>query len=181
MVIRAIPFPVVLAFIILAMLNQSGSAAMFGEVESWKQDGGTITLSCGKPLVRLEFWADDVVRVTQSPEGKPNPASKHDVPLILEGCYGEPPSVNVADGDALSIVTKRMTVRVDKKPFRLHFLRDDGTTLITRNPKNASLDTDLSSFFEPDAAGTKKHLFGSGEKAKDGCDLRGRSFACYDH
>jgi alpha-glucosidase len=156
-------------------------AESLGDIQSWKQDANTVTIVCGTPVVRLEFWAEDVVRVTLSPDGKFHQASKHDVPLVLEGCYGEPPSIQVADGDTLSITTKRMTLRVDKKPFRLHFLREDGTTLITRNPEGATLDTGLTAFFEPDAAGAKEHLFGAGEKAKDGCDLRGRSFVCYDH
>ena len=176
-----IPGPACPALLMLAVMTHGTSAAMLGDVESWKQDGNAVTLVCGKPVVRLEFWADDVVRVTMSPEGKFNPASKHDVPLALEGCYGTPPAIEVTDGDALRMATKRMTVRVDKKPFRLHFLREDGTTLITRNPEQPTIDTELTAYFDPDAAGAEEHLFGAGEKAKDGCDLRGRSFVCYDH
>ena len=51
---RVIPFPVVRSFIILNMMNQS-VAAMLGEVESCKQCRGTITLLCGKPVIKLEF------------------------------------------------------------------------------------------------------------------------------
>ena len=169
------------ACLLLAATNHHASASMLGEVQSWKQDGNAVTFECGKPSVRLQFWADDVVRVTLLSGAKSDPGSKHDVSMILEGCYGAPPAISVTDGDSVRIATKGLTVRVDKKPFRLHFLRADGKTLITRNPAGSTLDTDLAAFFEPDAAGTKEHLFGAGEKSKDGCDLRGKSFICYDH
>lgn len=170
-----------LAFLIFAVMTHVASAAMLGDVESWKQDGSAVTLVCGKPVVRIEFWADDVVRVTMSPDGKMEPKSHHDVQLALAGCFGAPPTIRVTDGDSLRIATQRMTVQVDKKPFRLHFLREDGTTLITRNPAGGTLDTNLAAFFEPDAAGIREHLFGAGEKAKDGCNLRGKRFVFYDH
>jgi len=78
-------------------------------------------LRCGKSSVRLQFWADDVVRVTLLSGAKSDPGGRHDVPLALDGCYGAPPSINVTDGDSVRIASKRLTVRVDKKPFRLHF------------------------------------------------------------
>lgn len=165
----------------LAAMNQHAAAAMLDEVQSWKQDGNAVTFVCGKPSVRLQFWADDVVRVTLLSGAKSDQGSKHDVPLILEGCYGAPPSITVTDGASVRIATQRLTVCVDKKPFRLQFLQADGKTLIARNPTGSTLDTDLAAFFEPDAAGAKEHLFGAGEKSKDGCDLRGKSFICYDH
>jgi fructan beta-fructosidase len=74
------------ALLIFAVMPHAASAAMLGDVESWKQDGNTVTLMCGKPVVRLEFWADDVVRVTMSPDGRMEPKSHHDVPLALAGC-----------------------------------------------------------------------------------------------
>jgi alpha-glucosidase len=169
------------AGLMLAAMNHHASAAMLGEVQSWKQDGNAVTFVCGKPSVRLQFWADDVVRVTLLSGAKSDTGGKHDVPLVLEGCYGAPPSIRVTDGDSVRIATKCLTVCVDKKPFRLHFLRADGKTVITRNPAGATLDTDLAAFFEPDAAGSKEHMFGAGEKSKDGCDLRGKRFICYDH
>ena len=69
------------ACLMLAVANHHASAAMLGEVQSWKQDGKAVTFVCGKSLVRLEFWADDVVRVTLLSGGKSNPGSKHDVLL----------------------------------------------------------------------------------------------------
>ena len=166
-------------FIILGIQHQKASAGMLGDVQSWKQDGNAVTFVFGKPSVRLQFWADDVVRVTLLSGAKSDSGSKHDVALALEGCYGTSPALTVTDGDAVQMATKRLTVRMDKKPFRLHFLQEDGKTLITRNPERATLDTDLAAFFEPDVAGAKEHLFGAGEKAKDGCDLRGKTmWAC---
>lgn len=131
------------ACLMLAVANHHASAAMLGEVQSWKQDGKAVTFVCGKSLVRLEFWADDVVRVTLLSGGKSNPGSKHDVLLALEGCYGAPPALSITDGEAVRIATQRLTVRVDKQSFRLHFLKPDGKTPITRNPERATLDTDL--------------------------------------
>lgn len=43
----------------LAAMNHRASAAMLGEVQSWKQDGNAVTLVCGKPSVRIQFWAYD--------------------------------------------------------------------------------------------------------------------------
>ena len=43
----------------VAAMNHHASAAMLGEVKSWKQDGNAVTLVCGKPSVRLQFWAYD--------------------------------------------------------------------------------------------------------------------------
>ena len=169
------------AFLILAVANRNANAEILGDVQSWKQEGTAVILACGKPVVRIEFWADDVVRVTMTPAGKFTGISKHDVPLALDGCYGTPPFIKITDGDSVRIATTRMTVRVDKKPLRLQFLREDGVTLITRNPEHSTLDTDLTVFLEPDVSGAKEHLFGAGEKSKDGCDLRGRRFVCYDH
>lgn len=100
-----------------------------------------MTFVCGKPVVRIEFWADDVVRVTLTPGGKFSERSKHDVPLALDGCYGAPPAVNITDGDFVRLTTARVPVRVDKKPFRLHFLEADGGKLITRNPEGSTLES----------------------------------------
>jgi len=56
-------------FVTLGLRLPMASADMLGAVQSWKQDGNAITFVCGKPIVRLEFWADDVVRVTAAGTG----------------------------------------------------------------------------------------------------------------
>ncbi len=169
------------ALLVSGFLALKAPAAMLGNVETWEKEGNTVVFHCGGPVVELQFRAVDVVQVRMSPDEKFKHRSRHNEQMVLRDCYKNPPAIKVKNAEAVEIATERLVIRVDKTPFRLHFLQSDGQTPITRNPRGKTLDTDLTVYFEPDVAVQTERLFGAGEKAGRSCELRGKSFVCYDH
>jgi hypothetical protein len=55
--------PVTLAVTLVSMTSLA-PAAMLGDVQSWQQDGNTVTFACGKPLVPAYDETTGILRVS---------------------------------------------------------------------------------------------------------------------
>jgi alpha-glucosidase len=144
------------------LLPCSLHAAMVGNVTGYNQNKNTITVSCDKAKVQIQVWDDDIIRVWLSEDGKFDYYNSYNQYMIQPGLdhLSGPESLIVTDVGYLKIQTSKVTVRVNKKPFRLSFYQRDNKTLITQNPESKSLDTSFKAYFDRDAAGTVEHFYG---------------------
>jgi len=149
-------------FILLLLLPCSLQAAMLVNVTGYSEVGNTITVFCGEAKVQIQVWDDDIIRVWLSEDGKFDHYNSYNQYMIqpgLDNLLG-PKSLSVTDGAYIKIQTAKVTVRVNKTPFRLSFYKRDNKTLITQNPETKTLDTSFKAYFDRDATGSVEHFYG---------------------
>ena len=107
---------------------------LLGDVVSAEVVGSTLVLDCGGPRLAVSFLADDVARVRLAPTGDfreaGHGADADDTPfsyaLDPDRAWAGVPIALVDDGDAFSVATPGLTLRVRKSPCRLSFETPDG-------------------------------------------------------
>jgi hypothetical protein len=115
------------------------------------------------PKVRIDFWADDVVRIWLSADGSFSYYNPDNIYLIQPGLdrFSGPLQFAISDAGAyIKLQSLALTVRVQKAPFGLAFYRADNQTLIAATPAGLSLDTDVKAWLQRDACGQAEHFFG---------------------
>lgn len=148
----------------VALVAYSSCAEVVGNVTGYTNQGHSVTVACGLPKVRIDFWADDVVRVWLSPDGSFSYyGGADDSYMIQPGLkqFTGPTQFQVTDAGAyIRIQSSRMTLRVQKTPFGLEFYQADNQTLITSTPPGQCVDTDVKAYLKRDASGQLEHFFG---------------------
>ena len=98
----------------------------------------TTTVSCDNAKVQIQVWDDDIIRVWLSEDGKFDHYNSYNQYMIQPGLdnLSGPESLSVTDVGYIKIQTSKVTVRINKAPFRLSFYKRDNKTLVTQNPED---------------------------------------------
>jgi alpha-glucosidase len=166
------------------------SYTVMGDVESYEEDGHTVTFNCQNGKVRLSFLEEDLVRVHMAPDGRFPPDDLH---LGENGPYavvtydwpGVPYEISESsdpglEGMIYDIRAGKLRVKVTKKPFRLAFHDAGGKSLVRE--KTGLVDAGLgyadSRVYETMSLPDDEHFFGFGAHNHP-LDMRGRELTCY--
>jgi alpha-glucosidase len=160
--------------LILLIIPITLPAAIIGNVTGYTTQDNIITIVCDNAKLQIQVWDDDIIRVWLSKDGKFDYYNSYNQYMIQPGLdtLSGPDKLSVTDVGYIKIQTAKLTVRVEKNPFRLSFYKEDNQSLITRNPNGNTFNTSLKAYFDRDAAGEIEHFYGLPQGSGTNIDQR---------
>ena len=127
---------------------------------SWSSDGVALTTSSAR--VGVQALSDSVIRVRMLPLGDENPRLPTSFAVVDPGW--PMPAVTQEEGtDCVRLSTSGITVKVQKHPLRISFIRSDGTSVAADSPGHGMGWTESGAgCYKAFAPGT--HFYGFGER-----------------
>ncbi len=119
-------FRQILLSTVLIISSASAQWKSVGDANSWKIRDNFVEIKSGAAAVRVTIVADGLVRVQAAKDG----VFETDNSVAVVGKDWDTPTVRFdTTGDALSVSTPRLTVKIGKHPLRIHFLDEHGTVV----------------------------------------------------
>ncbi|WP_062231323.1 TIM-barrel domain-containing protein [Fictibacillus sp. FJAT-27399] len=131
-----------------------------GKLLKAEKEETVFLFQCEFGFARVSFYTEDTARVTMNPAGYPS----FDSSFAL---IKEPENINVNmtdEEDKMILAASRISVAIQKKPFRISVYRGDGTLLVSEGARGMGFNEkkEVICYKEMDH---EDHFYGFGEKS----------------
>ena len=150
-------------FVVLSACVAFGQAQWrpLGDVTAVERLPNGVELRAGAAHVRVTVLAPTVVRLRYSPQGSFGPDQSF---AVLPDAFPNPPTIQANEsGDAVTLDTGAMQMRIVKSPLRIVFL-DQGGQVISEDDPRYPVSFDGSAFRVWKSMPLEEHYFGLGDK-----------------
>lgn len=164
----------ILALTVVFIVTASAQSFL-GNVSTYTNDGNTVTVWSDSSAIRLQFYADDIIRIDVLPNKQTMPDSSF---VVIQSPLKESRFTMNESENALELMTQRLRLQIQKRPLRISLYDTSGMRLLSE-PVNGgySFDNEKRALrFTMDA---DDHFYGTGERGT-AMDRRGQKYSNYN-